>query len=72
MTQSTKPPTELRILSYNIHKGFSTTKRRFVLDQIKQAIRIVNADILFLQEVVGHDKAQLEEIKGWPATSQFE
>ena len=44
---------ELQIMSYNIHKGFDTRKKDFVLDEIKKSIDQVSADIVFLQEVVG-------------------
>jgi endonuclease/exonuclease/phosphatase family metal-dependent hydrolase len=55
----------LRILSYNIHKGFSAGGRRFILEAIREAIRIVHADLVFLQEVHGHHH---DKING----SQFE
>ncbi len=42
----------MRILSYNIHKGFSF-KRTYVLEQIKNAISELQADLVFLQEVLG-------------------
>lgn len=45
----------LRVCSYNIHKGFSPGNRRFLLDDMRHAIRLLNSDIVFLQEVVGHD-----------------
>ena len=38
-----------RILTYNIHKGFSMSNRRFVLHEIKQAVIDTHADILLLQ-----------------------
>jgi endonuclease/exonuclease/phosphatase family metal-dependent hydrolase len=45
---------KLRILSYNIHKGFTAGNLGFVLKRIKESIRVVHADIVFLQEVLGH------------------
>jgi endonuclease/exonuclease/phosphatase family metal-dependent hydrolase len=45
---------ELHIASYNIHKGYCAKNKNFVLDEIRHAIRELDADILFLQEVVGH------------------
>jgi len=46
----------LRILTINTHKGFTTFNRRFVLPQLRDAIRSVNPDIVCLQEVLGeHD-----------------
>lgn len=44
---------ELNIMTYNIHKGFDTLKKSFVLDKIKESIKQTSADIVFLQEVVG-------------------
>jgi endonuclease/exonuclease/phosphatase family metal-dependent hydrolase len=61
----------LRILSYNIHKGFSL-KRDFVLSQIRDAIRTTNADIVFLQEVLGHHDHPTHKIPEYASSAQFE
>jgi endonuclease/exonuclease/phosphatase family metal-dependent hydrolase len=45
---------DFRICSWNIHKGFGPANRRFTLEDMREAIRSVDADICFLQEVVGH------------------
>ena len=55
----------LRVLSYNIHKGFALSQR-FVLGGIRDGIRQVHADIVFLQEVLGDHKNHQEKIKEWP------
>lgn len=61
---------KIRILSYNIHKGFTITNQAFILEQIRDALRELNADILFLQEVLGtHDEVPIE---GWTSSAQFE
>lgn len=60
------------MLSYNIHKGFSTAKLRFALHQMRESIRLVHADLVFLQEVVGHHERHGKRIINWPTTSQFE
>lgn len=60
----------LHVLSYNIHKGFSLSTR-FVLESIRQSIRDVSADIVFLQEVLGHHDGHAKSVKGWPGP-QFE
>lgn len=62
----------LRILSYNIHKGFTSGNRRFVLQNIRDAIRRVHADMVFLQEVLGEHEVHRRKYKEWPASSQFE
>jgi endonuclease/exonuclease/phosphatase family metal-dependent hydrolase len=62
----------LRIVSYNIHKGFSVPNRRFVLPAMKEGIQKVGADLIFLQEVVGFHKKHSKMIDGWPESSQLE
>ena len=51
--KSTKKKLDLNIMTYNIHKGFDTFKKGFILDKIKESINEASADIVFLQEVVG-------------------
>lgn len=66
-----KAPYTLRVLSYNIHKGFSLD-RRFVLSAIKKAIQTTGADLVFLQEVVGEHKKHSRRLPDWPMTTQLE
>ena len=46
----------LKIATYNIHKGYSQFKRRFVLHALRERLRELDADIVFLQEVQGADR----------------
>ncbi len=62
----------LKILSWNIHKGFSFANRRFTLKQAKEAMRAVPADIVFLQEVHGSHHEHPKSHKEWPSEPQFE
>lgn len=62
----------LRILSYNIHKGFDIGNRLFVLKEIKTALREMDADVLFLQEVQGDHSHQKWRIDNWKTAAQFE
>lgn len=62
----------MRILSYNVHKGFCSANRRFLLDEIRESIRAVNADLVFLQEVVGENRRHAEQVNNWIDDSQFE
>ncbi len=62
---------ELRVCSYNIHKGLSSSNRRFLLDDIRHAIRLTDTDLVFLQEVVGHGLGYGKTGGSDPA-SQFE
>jgi len=48
--------TTLKIATYNIHKGYSQFKRRFVLHELRERLRDLDADIVFLQEVQGADR----------------
>jgi endonuclease/exonuclease/phosphatase family metal-dependent hydrolase len=63
---------KLRVLSYNIHKGFSGTGMKFTLHAIKQALRDTNADVMLLQEVVGENKKLGKSVMDWPLQAQFE
>jgi endonuclease/exonuclease/phosphatase family metal-dependent hydrolase len=63
---------QLRIISYNIHKGFSTGRRKFVLNKIRLALRTIHPDIVFLQEVQGQHDKHSRRFKDWPSEPQFE
>lgn len=45
----------LKILSYNIHKGFDWKNQNYHLQKMKELIIESKADIVFLQEVVGEN-----------------
>lgn len=62
----------MRILSYNVHKGFCSANRRFLLDEIREGIRAVNADLVFLQEVVGENQRHAEIVNNWIEDYHFE
>jgi endonuclease/exonuclease/phosphatase family metal-dependent hydrolase len=66
---SLKP--QIRVLSYNIHKGFSLD-RRLVIKNIKETIRATDAEIVFLQEVVGENKNHSRSYDDWPVQPQLE
>ncbi len=42
------------LLTLNIHQGFSAFRRRPILDELREAIGSVSADVVCLQEVGGH------------------
>jgi endonuclease/exonuclease/phosphatase family metal-dependent hydrolase len=46
-------PEPFRVLTVNIHKGFNAFNRRFVLRELREAVRAVGSDLVFLQEVGG-------------------
>ena len=62
----------LKILTLNLHKGFSHFGRRFVLHELREAIRGISADIVFLQEVLGAHDRHAGKHRNWPEVSQYE
>lgn len=62
----------LKALTVNTHKGFTVFNRRFILHELRDAIRATGADIVFLQEVLGAHHEHAEKLARWPATSQYE
>jgi endonuclease/exonuclease/phosphatase family metal-dependent hydrolase len=62
----------LKVLTYNIHKGFSATNLRFILHEIKNFLHHIDADIVFLQEVHGERRISNQRFDNWPNTQQFE
>ena len=51
---------KLHIATYNIHKGFSHFNRRMMVHQLRDSLRTLDADIIFLQEVLGEHKGHAE------------
>lgn len=66
--------TSIRILTYNIHKGFCAGNRRFVLEGIRDRIRETDADLVFLQEIHGETtrKVRSAEAFSYPEQPHFE
>ena len=62
----------LRIVTYNIHKGFSQFNRRMVLHDLREQLRGTRADLVFLQEVVGAHDLHPERHADYPGQSQYE
>ncbi len=64
--------TELHIVTFNMHKGFGATKKRFNLAGMRQALRALDCDVVFLQEVQGEHSLHQQKIATWPEASQFD
>ena len=63
---------KLRIATYNIHKGFSHFNRRMMVHELRQQLRALDVDIVFLQEVQAvHDQHALR-FRDWPTEPQYE
>lgn len=62
----------LKVISYNIHKGLGAGRRAFTLPSIRDALRDLQPDIVFLQEVLGQHDKHASRFKGWPTLSQHD
>jgi endonuclease/exonuclease/phosphatase family metal-dependent hydrolase len=47
------PCKALRVLTVNIHKGYTAFRRRYMLQELREAVRAVEGDLVLLQEVQG-------------------
>ncbi|MEX2131392.1 MAG: endonuclease/exonuclease/phosphatase family protein [Pseudohongiellaceae bacterium] len=63
---------DFRVLTLNIHKGFSMGQRYFTLERIRSCLRSSKATIVFLQEVVGEHTILRKKISDWPQANQLE
>ncbi len=62
----------LSIATWNIHKGFSQFNRRMMVHELRDRLRELSADIVFLQEVQGLHLRHAERHADWPARPQHE
>ena len=62
----------LRILTINMHKGFTALNRRFILPELREAVRATESDLVFLQEVLGTHQRHAKRHRNWPETPQYE
>ena len=62
------PP--ISVVTYNIHKGFSQFNRRMMMHELRQQLRALSPDIVFLQEVQGRNRRHAKQIDDWPQKPQ--
>jgi len=62
----------LHVLTLNCHMGFDLFGRRFVLHELRDAVRSVSADLVFLQEVMGENALHKQRHARWPDAPQYE
>ncbi|AXP05544.1 endonuclease/exonuclease/phosphatase family protein [Pseudomonas bijieensis] len=60
------------VLTVNTHKGFTALNRRFILPELREAVRSVSADVVFLQEVHGTHEHHPQRYSNWPSMPQYE
>ncbi len=61
-----------RVLTVNTHKGFSFFNRKFILHELREAVRGVGADVVFLQEVLGTHALHPARHANWPEAPHYE
>src|SRR3970040_581557 len=65
----------LRVATYNIHKGLAAMpllNRRLTIHELRDKLRALDADIVFLQEVHGKHEHHARRYEDWPAAPQYE
>jgi endonuclease/exonuclease/phosphatase family metal-dependent hydrolase len=62
----------LHVATFNIHKGFSSFNRRMMVHDLRERLRHLNPDIVFLQEVQGLHLGHAEKHADWPDSPQHE
>lgn len=63
---------KLKVCTYNIHKGFSQFNRRMVIHDLRERLRTLDVDVVFLQEVQGlHIRHEITH-PDWPTNPQHE
>lgn len=69
-----RPPNlSIKIMTVNTHKGFTSFNRRFILPELRNAVRALSADVVFLQEVLGEHHAWSQRHRErWPHKPQYE
>lgn len=72
MTSTPAPAQVLTVMTVNIHKGFTVFNRRFILPELRDAVRMVGADVVFLQEVQGTHDEHARRFSGWPEVPHYE
>ena len=61
----------LRILTYNIHKGFGYTSRLTLAD-MREQLHEVGADVVFLQEIQEEHSGRSKKHQEWPIEGQLQ
>jgi endonuclease/exonuclease/phosphatase family metal-dependent hydrolase len=61
-----------KVLTVNIHKGFTFFNRKFILPELREAVRTVGADVVFLQEVTGNHIKHADKFDNYPDTPHYE
>jgi endonuclease/exonuclease/phosphatase family metal-dependent hydrolase len=71
-TDTAPRSTAFKVLTVNVHKGFTTFNRRFILPELRDAVRSVGADLVFLQEVLGTHRRHASRLANFPQVPHYE
>lgn len=69
---SSGAPFSFKVLTVNIHKGFTFFNRKFILSELRDAVRLVGADVVFLQEVTGNHLKHAGKFDNYPEAPHYE
>lgn len=72
MTETSATAAPLTVMTVNIHKGFTFFNRKFILPELRDAVRKVGADVVFLQEVQGTHEDHGKKHSTWPEAPHYE
>ncbi|MEO7242541.1 MAG: endonuclease/exonuclease/phosphatase family protein [Variovorax sp.] len=59
-------------MTVNTHKGFTVFNRRFILPELRDAVRSVGADVVCLQEVQGTHERPARDHANWTDAPHYE
>ena len=62
---------KLRVATYNIHKGVMGLRQKVRIHDVRLALKAIDADIVFLQEVQDRNE-RLAKRKGYPEGTQLD
>ena len=62
----------LRVMTLNVHKGFTLLNRRYILPELRDAINVSAVDMVFLQEVIGAHEGHARRLANWLPVPQYE
>ena len=68
----TRASPTLRVVTLNIHKGLSQFNRRVVIHELREGLRALQPDLVFLQEVQGLNHRHALRYAAWPDEGQHE
>ncbi len=63
---------QISVVTYNIHKGFSQFNQHMMVHELREQLRALSPDIVFLQEVQGRHRRHAARIDNWPEEPQHD